>query len=122
MTENRPNLGAAAKHFDWVLSHRDADTGWFDLSGFWPEDHEARRAITHTIAYTLWGLLVTAEILKRSDGLEAVEKAALGIARRLELSVWLPGMLDHRWRSQATHTCLTANAQMAPVWFRLYSI
>jgi hypothetical protein len=115
-------LDAAGKHFDWVLSHQDAETGWFDCCGFSLEDHQHRRAVTHTIAYTLWGLLITSEILERADGLEAVEKAAAGILRRLELSGWLPGVLDHCWRPQASYACLTGNAQMALVWLRLYSL
>ena len=40
--------------------------------------------------------------------------------RRLELSRCLPGELDHRWRKAANHECLTGNAQMALIWFRLY--
>ncbi len=121
-TGNATYLNAAARHLDWVLRHQDPETGWFDLSGFRPSDHEARRAVTHTIAYTLQGVLTTSEILGREDGLRAAARAARGIARRLELSRWLPGVLDSSWRPQADYACLTGNAQMALVWFRLYAL
>src|SRR5262249_8340808 len=44
-------LAAADRNLRWVLSLRDADTGWFDRAGFSEADHERRRAHTHTIAY-----------------------------------------------------------------------
>ncbi len=113
-------LDAAGRHLDWVLSLQDEQTGWFDLAGFTPAHHSARQAVTHTIAYTLWGVLTSSVILGREDGLVAVKRAAQGIARRLELSHWLPGELDYAWRGRANYSCLTGNAQMALVWFKLY--
>jgi hypothetical protein len=111
---------AAVRHLEWVLRHRDSQTGWFDLAGFTADEHAARRALTHTIAYTLWGVLRTSEILGRDDGVAAVRHAALAIARRLELSGRLPAILDYRWRGQADYACLSGNAQMALVWMRLH--
>jgi folate-dependent phosphoribosylglycinamide formyltransferase PurN len=119
-TGDRQYLDAAARHFDWVMRHYDGSTGWFDLTGFVPDAHRARQAVVHGVAYTLWGVLRSAELLDREDGLAAVETAALAAARRLELSGWLPGVVDHRWRGRAAHACLTGNAQMALVWLRLY--
>ncbi len=113
-------LDAAGRHLDWVLKHQDHDSGWFDLAGFDAEDHMARRAVTHTIAYTLWGVLRTSELLSRSDGIAAVATAAQQVARQLELKGWLPGILDHRWQGRAPYACLTGNAQMALTWLRLY--
>lgn len=113
-------LEAAGRHLDWVLRQQDQETGWVDLAGFTHEDHESRRAATHSIAYTLWGALRTAEILDRPDGVQAVGRAAMRVARRLELSGWLPGVLDARWRRGADYACLTGNAQMALTWFRLF--
>jgi len=116
---SRPYLDAASRHLDWVLRHHDPESGWFDLAGFTADDHAARRAVTHTIAYTLWGVLRTSELLGRSDGIAAVAKAAHEIAWRLELTGWLPGVLDHSWRGCVPYACLTGNAQMALTWLRL---
>jgi hypothetical protein len=116
----RPYVRAAERHLDWVLSHRDATTGWIDRVGFCAEDHQARSASTHTIAYTLQGMLTTSEIVGRLDGLEAVRQAATAMARRLELSGRLPAVLNHRWQPGASYACLTGNAQMALVWLRLF--
>jgi hypothetical protein len=115
----RDFLEGARCHLDWVLSKQDSDTGWFDLCGFSEADHEARRAVTHTIAYTIWGVLLTAELLGRDDGIEAAMRAADGVGRRLDASGWLPGVLDHEWRGLAGWACVTGNCQMALVWQRL---
>src|SRR6516162_8229633 len=50
-------LEASRRHLAWVLQHYDAEHAWFDLCGFRAEDHAERRSVTHTIAYTLWGVL-----------------------------------------------------------------
>jgi folate-dependent phosphoribosylglycinamide formyltransferase PurN len=113
-------IRAAGRHLDWVLSHVDQRTGWIDLAGFGEEDHQKRRAVTHTIAYTIWGILDLSCTLGRVDGLAAARKAADRVARRLELSGWLPGELNSDWKaSRKDYACLTGNAQMALIWFRL---
>lgn len=117
---DRRYLDAASRNIDWVLSHRVQETGWIENMGFDAEFHKSRIAHTHTIAYTLWGILYTCEILNRKDGIDAVADAANRIARRLELSRWLPGILDWQWKGAADYACLTGNAQMALIWFKLY--
>jgi len=121
-TSNEVYLRAAGRHLDWVLDHQDPRTGWFDLSGFTHEDHEARRAVTHTIAYAIWGVLITSIVLERPDGIDAANKSAERVARRLELSGWLPGILDSHYRPRSTFACLTGNVQMALIWFKLYEL
>lgn len=113
-------LDAAERHLDWVLRQRDRRTDWIDLAGFSAEDHRARRALTHTIAYALAGMLELAEILGRDDGFAAAAAAARRMAQRLELAGWLSGVLDSGWRGCAGYACLTGNAQMALVWMRLF--
>lgn len=120
--ENSAYLNAAARHLEWVLKHVDKETGWFEFCGFSSQDHSERTSLTHTIGYTLWGTLATSEVLNRSDGIEAVQKAAFAIARRLELSGWLSARLDYRWRVQAPYACLTGNSQLALLWMRIYRI
>lgn len=116
---HQPYLYAARRHLDWVLEHVDSETGWFDKCGFLQEDHEARRAVTHTIAYTIWGVLLLSKILGHDSGMHAARTAAYQVAKRLELSRWLPGVLNWQWRPQARYACLTGNAQMALIWFEL---
>jgi folate-dependent phosphoribosylglycinamide formyltransferase PurN len=115
-------LDAARRHLEWTLSQQDPATGWFDLCGFTVEEHRSRTAPLHTIAYTIWGVLMTSRILEHEAGMRAARKAALALARRLELSRWLPGVLDHSWRGRAAHACLTGNAQAAMIWLELHRL
>jgi hypothetical protein len=113
---------SALKHFDWVLKQQNVETGWFELSGFSEDDHREHKAVLHTIAYTLWGVLYMAEIFNREDGINAVEKAALNIAELQEKNKMIPGELNSKWNSISNYSCLTGNAQMALVWLKLYKL
>ena len=115
-------LNAARRHMDWVMTHYESETGWFNFCGFDAKQHSSRIGFTHTIAYTLWGVLYCGRILGRQDLIQAVQKSAAGIARRMELSRSLPGLLDSNWKRAGDLTCLTGNAQMALIWMQLHEM
>ena len=112
---------AAERHVNWVMTQRDAATGWFDQTGFSERDHRKRVAVTHTIGYVIDGLDRSGQLLGRADVRQAARQAALGVLECLERLNWLPGMLDHGWRGQSKYACLTGNSQMAGVWLRLHA-
>ncbi len=114
-------LAAAGRHLDWTLAHR-RENDWIALCGFDEDQHRADEAFTHTIAYTLAGILNTSEILDRADGRAAVAAAAERLARRLELSRFLPGLIGGDWRERSRYACLTGNCQVALIWFRLHGL
>ena len=112
-------MTCAERNLRWVLQLRDPETGWIDRCGFTSADHAARRSHTHTIAYTLAGVLSMSERLQIDEGVAAVETAAERLLERLERSGSLPGVLDWRWRRQADYVCLTGAVQIALIWLRL---
>ena len=112
---------AARSHLHWVLGHVNAETGWINDCGF-GDDPNDQSAVTHTIAYTIWGILLTAQLLHDDRGILVARRAAHAVARRLEVSRWLPGKLDWRWRADAPYACLTGNAQMALIWIELHRL
>jgi formyl transferase-like protein/prenyltransferase/squalene oxidase-like repeat protein len=114
-------LAAAGRHLDWALTHRRSND-WIAHAGFDEEQHQADEAFTHSIAYAIAGILSTSETLGRSDGVAAAGAAAERLARRLELSRFLPGLIGSDWRGRSRYTCLTGNCQMALIWFRLHSL
>jgi hypothetical protein len=113
---------AAMRHLDWVLQHHDSTSGWFDLAGFDEDEHRKRCAYTHTIAYTIWGVLLLGQKLRREDAILCASHAAERVLHRLEISGYLPGMLDASFRPVHRAQCLTGNAQMALIWFELYDL
>jgi hypothetical protein len=111
-------LKAAGRHLDWVMRQAKPN-GWIDKMGF---DHGAQaldQAFTHTIAYTLAGVLATSVVLKRQDGIDLVTRGAEALARLTELKRRLPGVISN-WQSRSDGSCLTGNAQTALIWFRLH--
>jgi len=115
-------LQAAERNILWVLQHYNKENGWIDRCTFREDDHEARRGVTHAIAYTHWGVLMTSDILGFADGIAAVRKAMDQVLRRLEISGRLPGFLNHNWRGDVDWSCLTGNSQFALIWLRLYEL
>ncbi len=113
-------VDAGRVHLHWVLEQVREETGWIDYCGFGGPEHASASAHTHTIAYTIWGVLLLSQICESDRGLAVARRAARAVARRLELSKWLPGRLDSHWRAVSDSACLTGNAQMALIWFELH--
>lgn len=109
---------AAQRNLRWVLS-RQQENGWFADA-----DNTIRhndRPITHTIAYTIDGLL---ESFLRGGGeelLHAAQRAADTLRDRFLQEGALHGRYDSAWRgSEAAIT--TGCAQLSIVWWRLHAI
>jgi hypothetical protein len=105
----------AVRHLDWACSHQ-RPTGWFARCAF----DEASHPFTHTIAYTVRGLLEAGLLVRSSRYLDAARSAADALLRRYEVTRFLSGQYDERWKAMADYTCVTGNAQTAVIWFRLY--
>jgi hypothetical protein len=112
----------ASRHLDWCLSQQDPDTDWFERSGFSVEDHGVRQAVTHTYAYTLWGVLHGGLAIGREDAVEGSRRSARRMADLVERAGWLPGMVGADNAGHSSYACLTGNAQMALVWQRLVGL
>ena len=122
LTGDAKARAAAERHLDWVLRQFDRETAWFDMTGFTQDDHAARRSVTHTLAYTIWGVLDLGLVLGRDDAVEAAAAAATRVAGVVHDRGRLPGMLAADWTDQTSWACLTGNSQMALIWFKLAEI
>lgn len=119
-------LRSARQNVQWTLSQSTHD-GWIHQMGFRTDEHP----LTHTIGYTLEGLLECAPYLDdaiQAHALALVRVAAERILLRYERSKPapdedprpLPARMDSQWRPQASYSCVTGNAQIALVWLKLY--
>jgi len=91
-----------------ILARARGD-GWIERWGF----DDGERAYTHTIAYTLRGILECSRILGAWDeiGSQAVPALEL-MLRKSELNGGrLAGEFDAQWRATASFECLTGSAQ-----------
>ena len=106
-----PQIRAAAEGALAAILERRRPNGTFAGWGF----VEGKPAFTHTIAYTLQGLIGAAKLLGDWDRYgEPTEAAMLALARLAEAADGrLPGRIDDEWSPAARYVCLTGNAQIA---------
>lgn len=118
----------ALKNIEWVLSLTQ-ENGWINEMGF----HKGEKPLTHTIAYTLRGLLECSGLVEepiRQRILNAVLKAGEILMLKYEVNKkhpngdpdFLAGRFDNRWRSFGQFSCLTGDAQIAIIWLRIYQL
>lgn len=102
--------GAAERVLAAILARRRRN-GAFDAWGFSKGD----AAFTHTIAYTLQGLLEAASLLDDWNRYgQPVEQGLRTLARRATAAQGrLAGRLDGDWAPASRYVCLTGNAQIA---------
>lgn len=106
----------ARANLDWAL--RQQRDGWFGHCGF----EAGAVPFTHTIAYTLRGLLEAAVVLGESRYLEAAVRGAQAVLEHLGSDGFLPGRIGPDGRARGRFACLTGTAQMATVWIRLFEL
>lgn len=106
---------AALRNLQWVLAQQKPN-GWFANA-----DNTIRhndRPITHTIAYTLDGLLECARILGDDKLARSAMRAAGALADRYLSRGRFHGRYDAAWKG-SEHPLMTGCAQMTIVWIRL---
>lgn len=107
---------AAERNLEWVLDQRRPN-GWFDNC-----DNSMRhnnRPITHTIAYTLDGLLECGERSNDDEFVRAATDGATVLLNKFIEAGTLNGRYDGDWRG-TEHAIMTGCAQLAIVWSKLH--
>ncbi len=108
---------AAVRNLEWSVSQQDAD-GWYRNAGFRPGENP----LTHTIAYTVEGLLELGVLLSQSAYIYSAQRAADAMRKLLSRDGFLRARYGSGWSSADNWSCLTGTAQMALVWLRLFEI
>ncbi len=107
----------ARRNLDWALQQQEPD-GWFRHCAFTPQEPP----FTHTLAYTIEGLLHCGLHLKEDRYVEAARHGAEALLRLQRPDGSLAGTYAEGWRPNQTYTCLTGNCQMGIVWLQLYRL
>ena len=80
-----------------------------------------KKAFTHTIAYTLQGIIESALIVGDWDTLgQPAADSAEKMLRRFEVRHCLAGAYGDKWEGATGYKCLTGHCQLASTWMRLY--
>jgi uncharacterized protein YyaL (SSP411 family) len=115
ITSKEAYRSAAMKNFDRVLQHQRPN-GWFNNADNTIKHND--RPITHTIAYTIDGLLEGHLISGEQQILQAARKAADVLLAHFLKNGSLHGRYDKEWRG-SEDAITTGNAQLAICWGRL---
>jgi hypothetical protein len=89
--------------------------GWFANNCLMRSD----APLTHTIGYTLQGVLEVGALTGRSDFIAAVRKSLDHLIPQIRIDGYLPGMFYDDWQPAGFSSCLTGSAQLALVCYRL---
>jgi len=112
---NEPSWAEAAmRNGDWVLTEQRPN-GWFDNNCV----SDNARPLTHTIGYTLEGLLEMAVRGRVERYLAAVMRSSDALLPHVADDGFLAGRFDSEWSPAVSWNCLTGASQLAMVWFRL---
>ena len=117
VTHDSKHLESAKRNLAWAITQQKAD-GWFSHMGFRPGEDP----LTHTIAYTIEGILESGVLLSEEQLIDSARRAADGMLEKQRQDIYLRARYGPGWKRSATWSCLTGNAQMAMIWFRLYEL
>jgi hypothetical protein len=108
---------AAVRNLRWALTQQEGD-GWFRHMEFRPGEDP----LTHTIAYTIEGILESAVILADQSLFAAAQRAADVMLDKQAEHGCLRARYGPGWRTSDAWSCVTGHAQMALVWYRLHEL
>lgn len=119
ITKNESYKKSCITNCDFAIKHQH-ENGWFDLCDNTLFNNEA--PVTHTLAYTIDGLIETGILLGIQRFIEAGKLAANAMMHKAEISPFLPARLDRNWEKRAGYVCNTGNAQLGIILMRLYEM
>ena len=106
---------AAAVRCIEAALRQQQDNGWFAHNCLTRSD----APLTHTIGYTLQGVLEVGLAARRDDFVAAARRCVDQIVPRIHRNGYLPGLFYSDWEPAGFSSCLTGAAQIAIVCYRL---
>ena len=105
---------AAVRAVEGALRQQQPN-GWFAHNCLVRSD----APLTHTIGYTLQGMLEVGALAGRRDFIAAVRRSLDNLVPQIQANGYLPGMFYEDWQPASFSCCLTGSAQIAVVCYRL---
>ena len=113
---NTRYLDAAIANVEWALS-RAKTNGWLPDNCLL--DNADQTALTHTIAYSIRGILEVGVAAERHDYIERALIMAKAVAALQREDGALNAFYTPEWKTAVKWSCVTGNSQMAINWLRL---
>jgi hypothetical protein len=108
---------SAIGYLEWVKQWQH-ENDWFDHCTLELGDPP----LTHTLGYTIEGLIECGVILNEERWFNMGRRAAEVLLRRFEIRGQLAGTYDHNWRGDFSFVCVTGCSQMSRIWSRLFEL
>jgi len=119
LTKKNNYLNHALKNLEWAEKNM-LKNGWFKKSFLLPQNPKI--PYTHAISYIVEGFLWSGLILDNEKYIKIAEKAVTPMLLFFNKHNFLSGAFDQNWKSVATYTCLTGDAQISLMWLKLFTI
>lgn len=111
-------IDAARANANWISRQQKADA-WFDHMSF----NAGEAPLTHTIAYTIQGLMEIGAMVGDDAMIDRSRRAAEAVFARQDADTGsIPGQFAEGWQPVGDFTSMTGNAQMAIIGHRLASL
>jgi uncharacterized protein YyaL (SSP411 family) len=117
LVDERRYREAAVRSIEAALRQQQPN-GWFAHNCLTRSD----APLTHTLGYTLQGILEVGARAGRNDLVAAVDRTMQSVVPNIDKDGFLPGMFFADWRPAAFSSCLTGSAQIAIVGYRLHEL
>jgi uncharacterized protein YyaL (SSP411 family) len=108
---------AALANCEFALRNQ-RDNGWFDRCDNRPQGNATPS--THTLCYTVDGLLETGTALGEDELVAAAERSAAALLEAVDASGRLPGRFDDAWRPASSYVVVTGTAQLGVILMKLF--
>jgi len=112
-------LQGAVANVDWTLG-RAKENDWLPDNCL--AQNPDQSALTHTLAYSIRGILEVGLAAGRDDHIERALRMARRVAAGQRRDGALPAYYTPDWRTRSNWSCVTGNSQMAINWLRLARI
>jgi hypothetical protein len=114
---NREYTKAAVRSVEAAIGQQH-ENGWFANNDLGNPDIP----LTHTIGYTLQGILEVGVLSGREDMLASVRRGFDPIIKNISPKGFLAGRFFSDWQPASLSSCLTGSAQLAIIALRLYEV
>lgn len=118
-TRNKKYKIAAEMNLEWTLAQQNPNLSFKHNELY---EFPSEFPITHTIAYTLEGLMFAALIFNDQKKLHQVVRSIDKLKTLVDQHGNIPALFDANWQAQSSYQCLTGNAQIADLFFHLHSL
>jgi hypothetical protein len=118
------NLARESKYSQSATRCVEAAVRSQHANGWFPHNCLSRShaPLTHTIGYTLQGVVEVGVLAGRSDFIDAARRGIEPVIAQIDDSGFLAGRFFSDWRPASFSSCLTGSAQIAIVCYRLGEI